>query len=567
MRTHLRYLRGILAVAVILVVAGALAAPAPLEAQTINPIATGRAGMVASATPLATEIGLEILQQGGNAIDAAVATAFALGVAEPNASGLGGGGFILVRFARTGEVAYIDYREVAPLAARPDMYLDFEGRVRPGSTTVGHLAVAVPGTLAGLHMALARYGTMTLKQVMAPSIALAERGYVVTRTLSGMMMDNLDKLNRFPAAAAIYTKRGLPYDPGDRLVLRDLAATYRLIASAGPAAFYEGEIADAIVAEMKRGGGIITKADLAGYRPKMRVPVRSTYRGYEVISSPPPSSGGAHVIQALNILEGYDMAALGFQTPAALHLTIEALKRSFADRGRYMADPDFVPVPLAGLISKDYATVLRRTIDPNRASPSVAPGNPEPYGKSANTSHISVVDREGNVVALTQTINYFFGSGVMVPGTGIILNNEMDDFVPTPGAANSVQPGKRPLSSMAPTIVLREGRPFMTVGSPGATRIISALAQIIMNIVDYKMDIQTAIEAPRIHAMTRDVFMEGRIPADVRAALTAMGHPLLVRGPMDLYFGGAQGILIAPNGVLFGGADPRRDGFAKGFWF
>jgi len=567
MKTHLRCLRGVLAVAVILVVAGVLAAPAPLVAQPVNPIATGRAGMVATATPLATEIGLEILQQGGNAVDAAVAAAFALGVAEPNASGLGGGGFILIRFARTGETVYIDYREVAPGAARPDMYLDPDGRVRPGSTTVGHLAVAVPGTLAGLHMALTRYGTMSLKQVMAPSISLAERGYTVTKTLSGMMQDNLDKLNRFPAAAAIYTKRGLPYDPGSRLVLSDLAATYRLIASAGPTVFYEGEIADAIVAEVKRGGGIITKADLAGYRPKVRVPVRSTYRGYEIISSPPPSSGGTHVIQALNILEGYDMAGLGFQTPAALHVTIEALKRSFADRGRYMADPDFVPVPVAGLLSKDYAAALRRTIDLNRASPSVAPGNPEPYGKSANTSHISVVDREGNMVALTQTINYFFGSGVLVPGTGILLNNEMDDFVPVPGSANSVQPGKRPLSSMAPTLVLREGRPFMTVGSPGATRIISALALIIMNIVDYKMDIQSAIEAPRIHAMTRDVFVEGRIPPDVRAALAAMGHPIVLRGPMDLYFGGAQGIVMAPNGVLFGGADPRRDGFAKGFWF
>lgn len=533
----------------------------------MNPIATGRTGMVASATPLATEIGLGILEMGGNAVDAAVATAFALGVAEPNASGLGGGGFILIRMARTGEIAYIDYREVAPRAATPDMYLDPDGRVRPGSTTVGHLAVAVPGTVAGLHMALTRYGTMSLRQVMAPSIALAERGYTVTKTFSGMMQDNLAKLNQFPAAGAIYTKGGLPYEPGSRIVLPDLANTYRAIAWGGPDAFYRGEIADAIVAEMRRGKGIIRHEDLAAYTPKMRVPVRSEYRGHEIISSPPPSSGGTHVIQALNILEGFDMAGMGFQSQAALHVTVEALKRSFADRGRYMADPDFVPVPVAGLVSKAYAEVLRRTIDPNRASPGVAPGNPEPYGKSANTSHISVVDRDGNIVALTQTINYFFGSGVVVPGTGIILNNEMDDFVPTPGAANSVQPGKRPLSSMAPTIVLRGGRPYMTLGTPGATRIISALAQIIMNIVDYKMDIQSAIEAPRLHAMTRDVFVESRIPASTRESLAAMGHPIVLRGAMDLYFGGAQGILINPTGVLLGGADPRRDGFAKGLWF
>lgn len=542
-----------------------VAAPTPVGAQTARPIAVGRTGMVASATPLATEIGLQILEQGGNAVDAAVATAFALGVAEPNASGLGGGGFVLIRL-RSGEVAFIDYREAAPGKATPDMYLGPDGRVRPNATTIGHLAVAVPGTLAGLAMALQRYGTMSLRQVMAPSIALAERGYAVTKTLNGIMVDNLAKLNMFPAAAAVYTKRGLPYDVGDRLVLKDLAATYRLIASWGPDVFYRGEIADAIVAEMARGRGLITKEDLANYRPKLRTPVRSTYRGYEIISSPPPSSGGTHIIEALNILEGFNMTALGFQTPAALHVTAEALKRSFADRARYMADTDFVPVPIAGLTSKAYAETLRRTIDPNRASPAPSPGNPEPFAKSANTSHISVVDREGNMVALTQTINYFFGSGVLVPGTGIMLNNEMDDFVPTPGSANSVQAGKRPLSSMAPTIVLKDGRPFMSVGTPGATRIISALTQIIMNIVDYNLDIQTAIEAPRIHAMTRDVFLESRIPPDVREALARMGHPLQVRGEMDLYFGGAQGIVVAPNGTLFGGADPRRDGFARGIW-
>jgi gamma-glutamyltranspeptidase/glutathione hydrolase len=559
--------RRALTVCAVLVLAATLVVPAWVSAQTVNPIATGRAGMVASATPLATEIGLGILEQGGNAIDAAVATAFALGVAEPPASGLGGGGFILIRLARGNRLAYIDYREVAPGRATPEMYLGPDGRVRPGSTTVGHLAVAVPGTLAGLTMALSRYGTMSLRQVMAPSIELAERGYAVSRTLNRLMVANLEKLNRFPAAAAVYTKQGLPYDVGDRIVLRDLAATYRLIASGGPDVFYRGEIAERIVAEMRRGGGLITMDDLAKYHPKVREPVRGTYRGYEIISSPPPSSGGTHVIQALNILEGFDMGGLGFQTPQALHVTIEAFKRSFADRGRYMADPDFVPVPVAGLLSKAYAETLRRTIDLNRASPAVAPGNPEPFGKSANTSHLSVIDREGNMVALTQTINYFFGSGVLVPGTGIILNNEMDDFVPTPGHANSVQPGKRPLSSMAPTLVLRQGTPFMTVGTPGATRIITALSQIIMNVVDYRMDIQSAIEAPRIHAMTRDVFLEDRIPADVRDALTLLGHPLQVRGAMDLFFGGAQGIMVTPIGVLYGGADPRRDGFAKGLWF
>ncbi|MDR7520258.1 MAG: gamma-glutamyltransferase [Armatimonadota bacterium] len=538
--------------------------PSWAGAATVNPIATGRTGMVASATPLATEIGLQILRAGGNAVDAAVATAFALGVAEPAASGLGGGGFILIRLAN-GQVAFIDYREVAPKAATPTMYLGPDGKVIPNATVVGHLAVGVPGTLAGLTLALRSYGTMSLRQVLAPSIALAERGYPVPKTMAGLIKDNIEKLNRFPAARAIYTKDGLPYEVGDHIVLRDLAKSYRLIASGGPDVFYKGEIADAIAAEMRRGGGLITKEDLAAYRPKLRDPVRSTYRGYEIISSPPPSSGGTHVIEALNILEDFNIAQSGFNTPQTLHLITEALKRSFADRAKYMADPDFVKVPVAGLTSKEYAATLRRTIDLTKAT-AVAPGDPAPYDKPANTSHISVVDRHGNLVALTQTINYFFASGVVVPGYGIMLNDEMDDFVPTPGSANSVEPGKRPLSSMAPTLVLRDGRPFLTIGTPGATRIISALSQILMNIIDHKMDIQSAIEAPRIHAMTRDIFLEARIPEDVRAALRALGHPLQVRGEMDLYFGGAQGIMIAPNGVLFGGADPRRDGFAKGLW-
>jgi gamma-glutamyltranspeptidase/glutathione hydrolase len=539
--------------------------PSWAGAATINPIATGRTGMVASATPLATEIGLEILRKGGNAVDAAVATAFALGVAEPAASGLGGGGFILIRLA-DGKIGFIDYREMAPKAATPTMYLGPDGKVIPNSTTVGHLAVGVPGTLAGLNMALTRYGTMSLRQVMAPSIALAERGYAVPKTMAGLIKDNIEKLNRFPAAKAIYTKDGLPYEEGDRIVLKDLAKSYRLIASGGLNVFYRGEIADAIAAEMRRGRGLITKEDLAAYQPKMREPVRSTYRGYEIISSPPPSSGGTHVIEALNILEGFNIAQSGFNTPQTLHLITEALKRSFADRAKFMADPDFVKVPVAGLTSKDYAATLRKTIDLTKAT-AVAPGDPVPYDKPANTSHISVVDRNGNIVALTQTINFFFASGVIVPGYGIMLNDEMDDFVTTgPGSANSVQPGKRPLSSMAPTLVLKDGKPFLTIGTPGATRIISALPQILMNIIDHKMDIQSAIEAPRIHAMTREIFLESRIPQDVRAALTALGHPLQVRGEMDLYFGGAQGIMIAPNGVLFGGADPRRDGFAKGLW-
>jgi gamma-glutamyltranspeptidase/glutathione hydrolase len=294
--------------------------------------------------------------------------------------------------------------------------------------------------------------------------------------------------------------------------------------------------------------------------------VRGTYRGYEIISMAPPSSGGTHVIEILNILEGYNMTKLGFQTPESLHIMAEAMKRAFADRAKYMADTDFVKVPIAGLISKKYADELRKGISMDAVGSKIPAGNPLPFVGSGGTSHLSVIDKQGNIVALTQTINYFFGSGVLIPGTGIMLNNEMDDFNPQPGTSNSVEPKKRPLSSMTPTIMLKNGKPFMSVGSPGATRIISALTQIIVNVVDFRMNIQDAIEAARIHCMTGDIFMESRIPKDVQEALIAKGHKLSVRGAMDLYFGGAQGVMIDPaSGKLYGAGDPRRDGVAVGY--
>ena len=525
-------------------------------------------GMVAAAHPLASQVGVEILKKGGNAVDAAVATAFALGVVEPNASGLGGGGFILVYNAKTKGVTAIDYREMAPLKATPDMYqLTPDGKVVDKETEVGHKAVAVPGTLAGLTLALKQHGTMSLKDVMASAIRIAEEGYTVSKTLNGMMKDNFDKLTKFPAAAAVYLKNGLPYEVGDKIVLKDLAKSYRLIAEKGPDVFYKGEIAEAIEKEMKASGkGLITKADLAAYKPAIRKPVRGSYRGYEIISMSPPSSGGTHVIEILNILEGYNMTRLGFQTPESLHLMAEAMKRAFADRAKFMADTDFVKVPIDGLISKKYAEELRKGISMDTVGTKIPAGNPLPFVGSGGTSHLSVIDKQGNIVALTQTINYFFGSGVLVPGTGIMLNNEMDDFNPKPGTSNSVEPKKRPLSSMTPTIMLKNGKPFLSVGSPGATRIISALSQIIVNVVDFRMNIQDAIEAPRIHCMTGDIFMESRFPKATQDALTAKGHKLNVRGAMDLYFGGAQGVMISPtSGLLYGAGDPRRDGAAVGY--
>ena len=544
----------------LLCLAGAPAgASSPVEAKN---------GMVAAAHPLASQVGVEILKKGGNAVDAAVATAFALGVVEPNASGLGGGGFILIYNARTKAVSAIDYREVAPLTATPDMYkLTADGKVVDQENVIGHKAVAVPGTLAGLALALKQHGTLPLKEVMAPAIRIAEEGYTVSKTLNGMMKDNFDKLTKFPAAAAVYLKNGLPYEVGDKLVLKDLARSYRLIAAKGPDVFYKGEIADAIEKEMKASGkGLITKADLAAYKPAVRTPVRGTYRGHEIISMSPPSSGGTHVIQILNILEGYNVTRMGFQTAESLHLMAEAMKRAFADRSKYMADTDFVKVPIAGLISKKYAEELRKGISLETAGKGIPAGNPLPFVGSGGTSHLSVIDRQGNIVALTQTINYFFGSGVLVPGTGILLNNEMDDFNPQPGTSNSVEPKKRPLSSMTPTIMLKNGKPFLSVGSPGATRIISALSLIIVNVVDFRMNIQDAVEAARIHCMTGDIFMESRFPKAVQEALTAKGHKLNIRGEMDLYFGGAQGVMIDPaSGKLYGAGDPRRDGVAVGY--
>jgi gamma-glutamyltranspeptidase / glutathione hydrolase len=538
-----------------------------MPAQASSPV-EAKNGMVAAAHPLASQVGVEILKKGGNAVDAAVATAFALGVVEPNASGLGGGGFILIYTAKTKGVTAIDYREMAPLKATPDMYpLTPDGKVVGKETEEGHKAVAIPGTLAGLTLALKQHGTMSLKDVMTPAIRIAEQGYTVSKTLNGMMKDNFDKLTKYPAAAAVYLKDGLPYEVGDKLVLKDLAKSYRLIAEKGPDVFYKGEIADAIEKEMKASGkGLIRKEDLAAYKPAIRTPVRGTYRGYEIISMSPPSSGGTHVIEILNILEGYNMTQLGFQTPASLHIEAEAMKRAFADRAKYMADTDFVKVPIAGLISKQYAEELRKGISMDAAGSKIPAGNPLPFVGSGATSHLSVIDKQGNIVALTQTINFFFGSGVLVPGTGIMLNDEMDDFNPQPGTSNSVEPKKRPLSSMTPTIMLKNGKPFLSVGSPGATRIISALTQIIVNVVDFRMNIQDAIDAPRIHCMTGDIFMESRIPKEVQDALIAKGHKLNVRGAVDLYFGGAQGVMIDPaSGMLYGAGDPRRDGAAVGY--
>lgn len=523
-------------------------------------------GMVATAHPLATQAGVEILRAGGNAIDAAVAAAFTLGVVEPHASGLGGGGFMLFYSADTGEVTVIDYADVAPGLATDDMFLDPAGEaicwlVR----SISYPASAVPGQVAGLTLALERYGTFSLADTLCRAIQHAEEGIIVEGTLHGLLRTPhwLAWLNQHPAAAAIFTVDGQPFEYGSILVQEDLAQTLRLIAEYGPDAFYRGPIAEAIAAHHAAVGGLITMEDLANFQPVIREPLRTTYRGFEIFTMPPPSAGGMQIIQMLNMLEVFDLAAIGHNSALHIHLLAETMKRSFADRLQFIADPAFVEVPIAGLISKEYAAERRRDIRLGWASEQdeVVFGDPTPFGPS--TTHLVVVDGEGNVVSMTNTINWWFGSSTVIPGTGILLNNEMADFNPLPGYPNSIEPGKRPKGSMSPTIVLRDGQPFLTIGSPGGMRILTAVLQIVSNVIDFGMGMQAAIDAPRMHCEGDAIRMEDRIPEEVRAELEAMGHEIEVRGAFDRHFGGAQGILLIGD-MMRGGADPRLDGVAIG---
>ncbi|MFA5111640.1 MAG: gamma-glutamyltransferase [Desulfobaccales bacterium] len=527
-----------------------------------------KSGVIAAAHPLAAEVGIEILKKGGNAVDAAVATAFALGVVEPNASGIGGGGFMLIYLPKFlgAKVVAIDYRETAPSKATAKMFQ----KLGPDQMKIGPRSVAVPGTVAGLTLALQKYGTMALKDVLEPAIQLAEQGFPVTKLLNSMMANNVPKLSRFPAAARIYLKDGRPFKVGDRLYQKDLAETYRLIAAQGQEVFYRGAIAEAIAKEMQQSKGLITREDLANYRPVARFPVEGNYRGYEIISMGPPSSGGTQVIEILNILEGYDMARLGLNSPESIEIMAEAMEKAFSDRAEYMGDPDLVKVPLAELLSKEHAEKLRKgmkTKPKDRLQGRLITGNIA-FQESDQTTHLSVADKEGNLVALSQSIDAFFGSGVVVAGTGILLNDGMGDFSPEADGPNSIEPGKRPLSNMSPTLVLKDGKPYLTIGTPGGTRITSALAQVLMNLIDHRLTLPEAINAPRVHRHTKtgELLLESRIPRKVRNVLARKGYPLVLKKDFDIYLGGAQGVTIdAKTGMLFGAADPRREGAVSGY--
>lgn len=524
-------------------------------------------GMVATQEALATAAGLAVLKAGGNAIDAAVTVGFVLAVTLPRAGNLGGGGFMLLHEAESHQTVAIDYREKAPQAATRDMFLDENGNPDPQKSQWSHWAVGVPGTVAGLALALEEYGTITLAQAIEPAISLARDGFPVSQDLHESLWLGRDRLMAHPSTRAIfYHEDGTPYSVGEILKQPDLARSLQLIAEQGVGAFYQGEIAEAIATEMANHGGLITQADLAAYRPVVREPVEGNYHGYQVYSMPPPSSGGVHLIQMLNILEPFPLDTFGHNSAKTIHLMAETMKRAYSDRAQYLGDPDFVDVPVAGLTAKDYADRLRREINGRQATPSstIKPGNPIP-AESDETTHYSIVDRFGNAVANTYTLNFSYGSGITVPGTGILLNNEMDDFAAKPGVpnaygliggdANAIEPEKRMLSSMSPTMILREGRPVLITGSPGGSRIITIVLQMIINMIDHGMNIAAASAAPRIHHqwLPDQLYVEEGISPDTIALLRAMGHDVQRQNAA----GSVQSILIEA-GRMTGASDPRK---------
>ena len=553
-------------------------APAPIitNAARFHPV-VARNGMVAAQEKHAARVGVEILRRGGNAVDAAVAVGFAMAVTHPQAGNIGGGGFMLVHLAAGNTTIAIDYRETAPAAMQRDVFLDEKGEADPKKSRESALGVGVPGTVAGLALAHARYGSgrFTLAQLIAPAVALAREGFKVEDDLADSLPRAQPRLARWPASAKIFLKPdGTPLGRGDMLVQGELASSLQAIADAGPRTFYQGPLAEKIVTAVKQSGGIMSLGDLQNYRAIERAVVRGTYRGFDIASMPPPSSGGIHLIQILNILEGFPLRDLGAESAATLHLMIEAMKPAYADRAEFLGDPAFVTMPLAGLISKRYAAQQRRTIDPDRARPAatIKPGTPAAH-ESDNTTHFSVIDADGNAVANTYTLNFSYGLGLVADGTGILLNNELDDFAAKAGApnayglvggdANAPGPGRRPLSSMAPTIVFRDGRVMLVTGTHGGSRIITTVLQVILNVVDHRMNIAEAVAAPRIHHqwLPDRVSAERGLSPDTIRLLEAKGHTVVTTATS----GSANSILVTPDG-LTGAADPRQRGtLAEGY--
>ena len=567
-----------------LIICGLLAAlTASLAAAPLRPSHAQHA-MVVSLHELASRAGVDMMQAGGNAVDAAVATGFALAVVHPQAGNLGGGGFLLLRKAN-GEARFVDFREKAPAAATQNMYLDAKGNVFENASLIGYKAIGVPGSVAGLVYAEKNYGKLSLDRVMAPAIRLARGGFPLAWEDAEDLRD--DDLAKFPASKSIFQRDGKYYQPGEILKQPELARTLERIAK-NPDEFYHGAMAHELAAAIAKGGGLVTASDLAQYEVKEREPIRGTYRGYEVISAPPPSSGGIALVETLNILEGFDLAKLGNRSAQAIHLTVEAFRRAFYDRSEFLGDPDFAKIPVPQLIDKRYAEAWRESIDPNRASASrdlkrpsvfnelerVAGSRPAAIYEPRNTTHFSVVDAEGNAVAVTTTLNDSFGSHVTAEGLGFLLNDEMDDFaskqgVPNTygliqGPANAIGPGKRPLSAMTPTIVAKDGKLFLVLGAEGGPTIITTVANVLMSVVDFGIDIQDAVNAPRFHHqwLPDAIDVEDRLSPDTMNLLRSKGHNLK---PAH-FWGDAECIMVDPKtGERLGASDGRNNGKAIGY--
>lgn len=532
--------------------------------------ATGQNAVVSSGKYEASKIGRTIIENGGNAVDAAVAVAFTLGLVEPNATGLGGGGFMTMRSAETGEIKFINFRECAPAAATPDMWqVDAEGKVIGSQNMSGGKAVGVPGTVAGMLYALENYGTMSRDEIVAPIIELAEKGFTVTPTLSADMNNTYDKLMLYSESGKIFLKDVdgilLPYDVGDTFVNKDYAKTLRLIAKDGADVFYKGEIAEAMVKAVQKYGGLLTMEDLANYQVEVMEPVHGTYRGYDIYSSPSPSSGGTIILEILNILENFDVPSMEHDSAEKQHLVGSAFAMAYADRGEYMGDTKYVDVPVNGLANKDYAAKLAAKIDMDTAMTNVLPDDPWMY-EHEDTTHFSVADKEGNIVSVTFTVNGYFGATVAADGYGFILNNEMGDFNVGAGHPNSIAGGKTPLSSMSPTIIMKDGEPFAAIGSPGGTTIIATVAQICSNLIDHGMTMQEAVDAPRISGF-RDTTLnyESRFSSETIAEMEAKGWTMNASDEFNRSFGSVNAVRYAEDGTLDGAGDPRRDGKALGF--
>ena len=567
-----RFTINVLAFALLLPASGLLAQTQDTEVIRYGDVrhpVRDREGMVASSNILASEAGARVLAEGGNAVDAAVAVGFALAVVRPRAGNIGGGGFMLVYTAEDGETSSIDYREAAPIQADRDMFLDGDGNVDRQRAMFSHLSSGVPGTVAGLHFAHQKYARLPWKRLLAPAIELARDGFAVSYDMSSALERSRDRMSRDASSLDYFYKADdSGYQQGELFVQTDLAWSLTQIAEHGPDAFYRGEIAAKIIAEMEKGGGLIDAESLAAYKPVIREPLRGTYRGYDIVSMPPSSSGGVHVIQMLNILEHFPVRQYGAESANNVHLLVEVAKLAYADRIKHLGDMDYYDVPIDWLTSKEYAKRLATGIDMLKARPSedIAPGV-APAKESMDTTHFSVIDRDGNMVANTYTLNFSFGSGMSVDGAGFLLNNEMDDFSAKPGSpnafgmlggtANAIQPGKRPLSSMTPTMVFKDGEPIVATGSPGGSRIIMAVLQMVVNVIDHEMNIGVAANAPRMHHqwLPNILQIESGFSPDTIAELQRRGHT--IRGGRTI---GNINSVSQQNGYYLGAADPRRPG-------